>query len=224
MSSVTPAHSEMFTRIGVIGDVHTRADRLQWALRVLEGHEVEQIFATGDIVDGPDPDAIARACELLQQHRVRTVLGNHDRWLLDEHHRELPDATSPGEVDRATRAFLHALPPSADVQTVRGALLLGHGLGNNDMACLYPHEHGSSLKNNTTLQSIVRSQRYRFVVSGHTHMRMVRQIDGVTFINAGALQYTREPCCLLLDFAAGQAQFFELATGTSCTPGPSYAL
>ena len=104
MSSVPPSHGETFTRIGVIGDIHTRADRLQWALSVLHGHEVECIFATGDIVDGPHPEAVARVCQLLQEQRVLTVLGNHDRWLLDEQHRELPEATFVEDVDRTTRA------------------------------------------------------------------------------------------------------------------------
>jgi predicted phosphodiesterase len=226
MSSVRPSHNETFTRIGVIGDIHTRADRLQWAIEVLEGHEVEQIFATGDIVDGPQPEAVARVCKLLQEHRVLSVLGNHDRWLLDGQHRELPDATFPDEVDRPARAYLQQLPQIAELQTAQGTLLLGHGLGNNDMTCLYPYDHGPSLKNNTTLQAILRSERYRFVVSGHTHLRMVREISSVTFINAGALHYTREPCCLFLDFAAKQAQFFDhVKDGDgSFTRGPSYAL
>lgn len=226
MSTTPLSHSELFTRIGVIGDIHTRADRLQWAIRVLQGHEVEQIFATGDIVDGPQPEAVARVCQLLQEHRVRTVLGNHDRWLLDEQHRELPDATFVEDVDRATRAFLQALPQVAELNTPHGGLLLGHGLGHNDMTCLYPYDHGPSLKNNTTLQAILQSHRYRYVVSGHTHLRMVRDISGVTFINAGALHYTREPCCLLLDFEAREAQFFEYVEdgNPAFTRGPNFAL
>lgn len=226
MSSAPPQfRSETLTRIGVIGDIHTRADRLQWALRVLHGQQVEHIFATGDIVDGPQPEAVARVCELLQEHRVLTVLGNHDRWLLDEQHRELPDATFPEDVNRATRLFLQDLPQIAELQTSLGTLLLGHGLGTNDMTCLYPYDHGPSLKSNTTLQAILRSERYRFVVSGHTHLRMVREIGGITFINAGALHYTREPCCLLLDFVAKQAQFFDYVDDNgSFTRGPSCAL
>lgn len=226
MSSVPPSHGETFTRIGVIGDIHTRADRLQWALRVLEGHEVERIFATGDIVDGPQPEAVARVCQLLQAHRVPTVLGNHDRWLLDEQHRDLQEATFIEDVDRDSRAFLQQLPPTIELQTLRGTLLLGHGLGDNDMVRLSPHDHGAALRFNTTLQEILRSERYHFVVSGHTHLRMLREIQGVTFINAGALHYTREPCCMLLDFEAKQAQFFDHVEDGSAafTRGPSFPL
>lgn len=109
---------------------------------------------------------------------------------------------------------MQSLPHSEELETSQGRLLLGHGLGTNDMSCLYPYDHGPSLQNNTTLQEILHAERHRFVISGHTHLRMLREISGVTFINAGALHYTREPCCLLLDFQQRQAQFFEHAQDT----------
>jgi putative phosphoesterase len=223
MSQAPELRSETYTRIGVIGDIHTRADRLQWAIELLEQQQVERILATGDMVDGPHPESISRVCELLQQHRAITVLGNHDRWLLDAQHRELREATFPEDVDKAARAFLQSLPQSVELQTCIGTLLLGHGLGTNDMTCLYPYDHGPSLKNNTTLQGLLRSERYQLVISGHTHLRMVREISGVKFINAGALHYTREPCCLLLDFSAKLAQFFDYSESGTAN-GPSYPL
>ena len=202
--------SREHTRIGVIGDIHTSLEKLQWALALLKRQAVEHIFATGDIVDGPRPaDAVMRACALLQENGVLSVLGNHDRWLLDEQQRELRDATFADELTRETRAYLQTLPASVELLTPHGWLLLGHGLGSNDMGALYPHDHGPSLQFNTTLQAILQRRRYRFVVSGHTHLRMVRKLEGVTFINAGALHYTREPCCVVLDFEAQRAQFYD---------------
>jgi predicted phosphodiesterase len=202
--------SQQHTRIGVVGDIHTALDKLQWALALLKQQGVEQIFATGDIVDGPrSAQDVVRACALLRDAGVITVLGNHDRWLLDEQQRDLTDATFAEDVTREARAYLQALPASVELLTPRGWLLLGHGLGSNDMSALYPHDHGPALANNTTLQAILQRERYRFVVSGHTHLRMVRGLAGVTFINAGALHYTREPCCVVLDFAKQRAQFYD---------------
>lgn len=224
MSRAPQPRNETYTRIGVIGDIHTRADRLEWALAVLKHQEVECVLATGDMVDGPQPEAIARVCELLQSHNVISVLGNHDRWLLDKQHRDLTEATFPDEISEATRAYLQSLPHSVELQTLGGRLLLGHGLGSNDMSCLYPFDHGPALQNNTTLQAILRGERHRIVISGHTHLRMVREIAGVTFINAGALHYTREPCCLLLDFQNKVAQFFDQAEGPGLHHGPKHPL
>ena len=214
------APQKSYTRIGVIGDIHTRADRLQWAIGTLREQRVEALFATGDVVDGPNPESVGHVCELLQRHAVATVLGNHDRWLLDEQQRDLTEATYPEEVDNASRKFLLSLPQTIELHTPSGLALLGHGLGSNDMTSLYPYDHGPALRNNTTLQAILRAARYQFVIGGHTHLRMVRSISGVTFINAGALHYTQEPCCLMLDFAARRAQFLDYAHGY----GPSHAL
>lgn len=222
----TTTLTQSLTRIGVIGDIHTAFDKLSWAIGLLKQQRVEQIFATGDIVDGPSSaQDVVRACALLQESGVITVLGNHDRWLLDGQLRDLQDATFPDELTREARAYLQSLPASVELQTPRGRMLLGHGLGSNDMSTLKPYDHGPALTHNTTLQSILRSERYRFVVSGHTHLRMVRQLSGVTFINAGALHYTREPCCVVLDFDGRHAQFFDHAHGEhGFTLGPSYAL
>jgi len=216
--------SELQTRIGVVGDIHTSLEKLRWALSLLKEHAVDHIYATGDIVDGPSPgDAVVRACALLQETGVTCVLGNHDRWLLDNQQRDLEGATYPSELTREARGYLQSLPASVEVRTPCGVLLLGHGLGSDDMTALHPHDHGASLHYNTALQSILRSERHRFVVSGHTHLRMVRKLAGVTFINAGALHYTRDPCCLLLDFTALRAQFFDYHPRAGGL-GPSYEL
>ena len=214
----------LHTRIGVVGDIHTALDRLQWAVALLKAHAVDQIFATGDIVDGAcSADVVSRACTFLQENGVVAVLGNHDRWLLDHQQRDLPGATCPSELTREARAYLQALPASVEVHTPRGLLLLGHGLGSNDMSALYPHDHGPSLHHNGTLQDLLRRARYRFVVSGHTHLRMVRQLQGVTFINAGALCYTRDPCCVVLDFGELRAQFHDRKEAGSAL-GPRFEL
>ena len=212
------------SRIGVIGDIHTQLERLAWAIDVLRAQRVERIFATGDIADGPEEDAVVRACTMLQDEGVVTVLGNHDRWLLDEQQRELPNATDPAELDPVTRAYLQSLPASVEVMTPLGLLLFGHGLGGNDMSALYPHDHGPALTNNTTLQTILRRGRHQLVVSGHTHKRMVRRIESVTFINAGALDLTREPCCLMLDFVEHQAVFFDYREHGETRPGPIFRI
>lgn len=215
-----------YTRIGFIGDIHTEVDRLQWALEVLRSQEVERVCATGDIVDGPyTGEAITHACSLLKDANAVTVLGNHDRWFLDGERREREDATLFEELDDPTRDFLQALPSSAELNTPRGKLLLGHGLGSNDMASLYPYDHGQAVRLNTSLQEILAQRQHRFVVSGHTHVRMVRNIEGVTFVNAGALHAEREPCCcLVLDIAQMRAQFFDLGDGFTTKSGPSFEL
>ena len=55
----------------------------------------------------------------------------------------------------------------------------------------------------------MREARVRFVVSGHSHQRMVRTLGAVTFINAGTLFRPHAPGVLLLDVEAMTATFFD---------------
>jgi len=216
--------ARVHARVGVIGDIHTEYDTLAWALGVLSGLTVELILATGDIADGPyHAEGVNRACQMLREANVVAVLGNHDRWLLDSAMRDFPNATFLEEVDAASREYLRGLPAVRELETDHGLLLLCHGLGPDDMAALYPHDRGPELSGNAALQDLLRAGRYRYVVGGHTHRRMVRTIDQTTFINAGAIQETREPCCLLLDFEASTAQYFDNVRGKTVA-GPQFRL
>ncbi len=212
-------------RIGVIGDIHTEHEVLAWALRTLREREVELVLATGDIADGPQHEAgVARCCELLRAGGAHVVSGNHDRWLLDGEMRHLPDAGLVAEIDDVARDYLRGLPASIEIETPLGLLLFGHGLGNDDMATLYPHDHGAALTDNTVLQSLLAEHRYKLMCSGHTHRRMVRVVEGVTMINAGTLLQRRDPCCLVLDFEARQARFLDYAPNGATTAGPEFPL
>ncbi|HKU44925.1 MAG TPA: metallophosphoesterase family protein [Polyangiales bacterium] len=212
------------TRAGVIGDIHTEVDALVWALAVLAAQHVECVLATGDIADGPQSgEGVMKACQLLREAGAHVVQGNHDRWMLDSTMRDFPNATYLDDIDRDTRDYLRGLPASLDVETRNGLLLLGHGLGTDDMATLYPYDRGPELTHNAALQALLKSGRYRYVLGGHTHRRMVRAIEDVTFINAGAIQETREPCCLVLDFERDVAQFYDLVEGRTTT-GPEWKL
>jgi predicted phosphodiesterase len=208
----------------VIGDIHTEYDTLAWALSLLSAQHVELVLATGDVADGPyHGEGVNRACALLRAANVVAVLGNHDRWLLDSAMRDFPNATFLDEVDADAREYLRGLPATREIETPQGLLLLCHGLGPDDMATLYPHDRGSELTGNAPLQELLRAGRYRYVVGGHTHRRMVRRIEDTTFINAGAIKETREPCCLILDFEAASAQYYDFVKAKT-VPGPRFAL
>ncbi len=172
----------MLRRVGAIGDIHAEDQILERVLRHLVSAGVDAVLAVGDIVDGRG-DA-RRCCQLLQAHQVATVRGNHDRWLLAGTNARLPDATLPSLLDAAARAFLDGLPATRSFETVRGPLLLCHGLGDGGA--------------------------HRDVINGHTHQRMVRRIDQVTFVNAGTIHRAHEPCFVIVDFAAATVSFYDI--------------
>jgi predicted phosphodiesterase len=198
-------------RIGMVGDIHCEHVALETALCHLGGLGVDGIVAVGDIVDGDgDPN---RCCELLEQHDVLTVVGNHERWMFTEQMRGLPESTRLSELSDDSARFLRGLPKTRQLETPAGAVLLCHGLGDNDMACLKPDDREYDLENNEALQSLLGEGRYAFVVNGHTHQRMVRRVGTLTVINAGTLHHGFDPCFGLVDFEREIAQFFYLDAG-----------
>ena len=199
-------------RIGLIGDVHTERRRLEGVLKHFAKLGLEAVLCTGDLPDGPggasDVDACAR---LLQEYGVLTIAGNHDRWLLDGEMRDLTGATDKDELVRETLEFLSQLPMTREFDSPMGRVLQCHGMGGDDMGGVQPHDHGLALDSNKALQSVLREEQYRCVLSGHTHRPMLRTVGGVTLINAGTLLSGQAPCCAVVDFRARTVQVFDVA-------------
>jgi predicted phosphodiesterase len=191
-------------RVGLIGDVHAEDERLAAALAYLVAHDVRAILCTGDIPDGAG--SVTRCCELLREHGVITVRGNHERWFLTDTMRDLEDATELEEVSAEARAHLAGILPTHRFSTPLGELLLCHGLGANDMAKVGPDDYGYAIDVNDDLQELISDPKIQLVVNGHSHRAMVRHFDGLTVINAGTLKWDDEPGFLVLDFESAQVQ------------------
>jgi predicted phosphodiesterase len=217
--------AKIVERIGVIGDVHTERALLATALDHLSQLKPDLLLCTGDLPDGPhEASEVDACCKLLAGANVVTVSGNHDRWLQDGEQRELDGATHLDELAPETVAFLAALPPTVELQTPAGRVLLCHGLGSDDMSGVRSYDHGHELDSNEALQQLLRAGKYRYVINGHTHAPMIRRVGELTVINGGTLLSTQRPCCALLDFAQRRAQFFSLGSDLQVTPGEEHAL
>jgi predicted phosphodiesterase len=210
-------------RIGIIGDVHAEDETLEFALDFLQTRvpHLDVIVCTGDIVTGPG-DA-GHCCAMLRDASVWTVRGNHDRWFFAAGYNRLPHFTPDAEVTGEDRLWLASLPPTLRLHTVRGFLLLCHGLGSDDMAGVLPGDTGYALDANHRLHALVGAAEYRFVVNGHTHQRMVRTFDDLTILNGGTLRSDHQPCICVADFAAGHVQFYDLSDDDAGEDGPRIA-
>src|SRR5262245_53403051 len=195
-------------RIGGIGDIHGEVDSLEVAINFFSTANVDLIMAVGDITDGPG--SIDRCCELLQKYNVATVRGNHERWFLAGQMRDLPDATFETDINEQTRKFLSSLPTTLVFETVGGRLLLCHGLGENDMGGVWPDDDGYALESNIALLRLKLEGEYKYVGNEHIHMRMVRNIENLTIINAGTLFREHNPCFLIADIENRYVQFYEI--------------
>ena len=215
-SGIIEGMTDSLSLVGLLGDVHAQQYRLDAALELFDELGVDAVLCVGDIADGPGD--LDKCCTLLDQGGVHTVRGNHERWLLADSMRQLPDAHRSADLSQKTLSFLAGLPATRDFMTERGPLLLCHGLGEDDMNGIKPDDHGYGLQVNDVLQSLIAGGRYRFVVNGHTHVRMVRRFGQMTIINAGTLLGDHDPCVAVADFARGDVIYYDFAAGeTSLT-------
>jgi predicted phosphodiesterase len=198
----------MLQKIGVIGDIHAEAVYLQAALEFLRDLPFDALLCTGDVVDGAGD--VNTCCQLLADNAVQTVRGNHDDWFLEGQFRDLPDATPIAGIEPDWKEYLSTLPLVREFETPKGLLLLCHGIGYDTMRKVLPDDSGYALESNFELHALIRSGRYRWMVNGHTHQRMVRTIDGLTIVNAGTLLHHHDPGFLTIDFEKGSIQFYEV--------------
>ncbi len=189
--------------VGILGDVHAEDELLERAITELAALGAEVLLCTGDIPDGPG--SVARCCELLDQHGVITVRGNHERWLLADTMRGLPEAHRRGELAPGAIAFLEALPSTHRLTSALGEVLLCHGLGEDDMGSVLPDEQGYALSVNDELHRLARDETVDIVINGHSHRPMVRHFDGLTIVNAGTLLHRHPSAPLGADQGADGA-------------------
>jgi predicted phosphodiesterase len=189
-------------RVLAIGDIHTETELLERALSLGREHRVDRVLSVGDIVDGPNDPVPCIAA--LRAAGADVVRGNHERWVTEGHPLE------PFDYPVDILAWIAELPPTRDYDTPTGRLLLCHGIGTNDMVRFTPDTDGYALENLDALWRLARSGRYRWMIAGHTHVPMVRTVEGLTVINAGTLVLLQEPCCVVVDFQVGTVEHYSL--------------
>ncbi len=205
MARVT-ADGTRVTRIGVLGDLHAEDEMLRDALTHFAEVGVDVVVSVGNVVDGPgDADA---CCALLEENEVVTVLGNHDRWYLGGEKRELPGATPAGTLSARSESYLASLPTSLRLETTRQAIVLCHGLGEDDMASVRPWDSEYDVDVNYALQDLIAQDGDAIVVCGHSHRRMVRRFEELTVVNAGTLLREHDPCFAILDVKERTVAFY----------------
>jgi predicted phosphodiesterase len=205
-------------RFGLIGDIHAEDERLAAALEIFRTHETDRVLFVGDVADGLGD--LDRCCSLLATPNALGVRGNHDRWLLEDTMRGMKNSHARDAIESRSVAFLEALPATRDIATPLGALLLCHGVGDDDMVRLHEDTDGYALQTNDALAALLVANGHALVVGGHTHQRMVRRIRArelaiagdasLVFVNPGTLARDSVPCCAILDTDASHVRYFEL--------------
>ena len=197
----------MYTRLGIIGDVHAEDKHLELALSFLEEANVDVLLCTGDIVDGKGN--VDRCCDLLSDYAVETVRGNHDRWLLEEKARHVPNAHRIEDISTRTLAYIESLPMQINIETPLGRLMLCHGVADNDLQKIWPGTERMPIERSKKLDEIIASDTYSFIVNGHVHYRTMIHFHTLTLLNAGTLRGDHHPGFSILDCVDGTLTGFE---------------
>jgi predicted phosphodiesterase len=195
-------------RIVVMGDIHAEDTRLAAALAVAADLRVDAIVCTGDVVDGSG--SVEQCCALLRQHEVRSVRGNHDRWLFTGLLRDTTGATLLSSLRPDDREWLQALPVTRELQFDGGLGLQCHGIGSYDLEKITPYDTDYSLRTNKSLREVIDSGKYRLMINGHSHQRMRRRVADLVIVNAGALCHLDDPGFVLLDFPENVLQWHSM--------------
>ena len=164
-------------RIAVISDLHGDLHAMMDAIREINRMGCHETVCCGDIVDyGLFPE---ETIELLVQHRIRTVRGNHDRWAVDA------ESTHGGSWDlsRASKRFLAQLPTSLRHGHEGVRVAIHHASPRGDMDGIDP-EAIDFARGRAHLEQAAAD----VLLVGHTHVAFALHITGVGLIaNPAAL-------------------------------------
>ncbi|MGO9836085.1 MAG: metallophosphoesterase family protein [Polyangiaceae bacterium] len=161
-------------KLAIISDVHADVHALRDALAQIERLGCNEIVCAGDVLDwGRFPE---RTIALLQERRIPTVRGNHDRWAVSEGH----DARGWRLTPRAL-AFLESLPASWTRRIDDVRVAVWHARPRSDMKGVYPDA------STTELASQLDRAEADVLVVGHTHVPFARFVDRRLVCNPGAL-------------------------------------
>jgi putative phosphoesterase len=169
-------------RVAALYDVHGNAPALEAVLAEVEREGFDHIVVGGDLVSGPLP---RETLELATSIDAVFVRGNADRlaspamnpeWDADRRWVE-------AQLDERQIAWLAGLELSA----VLDGTLYVHATPQDDETVF------TELTTDERMAELFGAVEESRVVVGHTHMQLVRQVGGVTVVNAGSVGMPYEP-------------------------------
>jgi putative phosphoesterase len=194
-------------KVGIFSDVHGHLAELKKTLALLEGHAVDKLICTGDLVDkGTESDAVVR---LMKEREITCVQGNHDLkarfiWLSYQ---------EPLEGD--TVDYLANLPLSLSYEWEGISLYFCHSNPWHDPSFyIYP------TRPLILHQQVAEATPEKIIVMGHTHHPMCVEVAGKILINPGSIYGNRdrsERTCGILSLPDCSFEIYDIDTGQKLT-------
>lgn len=169
------------TNIAVISDIHANIDALNAVFEDMDRRGVDMILCTGDIIGYHTfPDETVK---MVQEKKVIAIRGNHDNDVVNKQFNitRTPDIfrfTYDNLSDESLQ-WLGELPISRHL-TVEGiSIELAHGSPADIEEYLF---EGSE-----EAKKYAKECDSDILISGHTHLPWVEQIEGTLFVNSGSV-------------------------------------
>jgi putative phosphoesterase len=178
-------------RVALIGDVHGNLPALQAVLEHARQHRTYEVWGAGDWVGSGDfPEEVV---QLLQQRKVKAVIGNYDLSVLEVATKRAkwgpegpptnwqPAAWTYDQLSAENREYLRSLPAALRLETAGRRVLLTH---------INPASSDEPIGPDTSIERLrqwAQAVAADVVVVGHTHVPLARKVDGIWFINTGSV-------------------------------------
>lgn len=164
--------------IGILADAHGNAAAVRHALEQLSGRVDQLIFAGDAIYEYRFSNELL---ELIREHRMHYVLGNHEMSLLGPNGAR---ARAAPHVDLEHLEFLRSVPERIALDVDGRRLLVVHGSPWKPYDD-YVYAASPILRRFSKLP-------YDYVVLGHTHVAMASRQGSVLVINPGSVGESRD--------------------------------
>ena len=181
-------------KIGLIGDIPANDLLLEKAADFLSQKQIP-IFCTGDLPG--EAGNVSRCIEILKKNNIQTVFGKHDEWL------EKSDNYTDEDF-----SFIKTLEQTKEFDTAAGPVLLCHGIGKNNMSKINPDDFGYAIESNYDFQRIAMQGKYKIILNGHSHKKIVKKVYYIVIINAGSLVNEHGAGFLEIDFKKRKTVFY----------------
>jgi putative phosphoesterase len=179
----------MAERLGLFGDVHGNASALRAVLDAMAGAGLERGACTGDLVmRGAEPEECVTA---VRELGWPCVMGNTDRKVATRLRR---DPSSPKAMRVGSRAWTaNQLSPESLEHIAWLPMVVRLRLAGRTIVVMHgaPDDPRQAVDGDTSERELRRMvddlDRPDCIVSGHTHVPLVRESGGCLFVNPGSV-------------------------------------
>lgn len=173
------------SKIAIISDIHGNYAAFEAVWKRIKDFPL--ILNAGDLT-GYYPD-INLVINQLKEKKVKNILGNHDRYLVEKH---LPTDINPAitapfednlnKITSENLAFLKKLPPNKTFKLDGLKIGLYHGSPFDPDEYIFPDEPLMRFKN----------LNFDLLILGHTHWPMIKKVGKMMVVNPGSVGQPRD--------------------------------